>query len=141
MVTAAHDHPVVVAARSLLKEKEDGTLYLDDEGAALMAFGLEKHALDATLPAAIVALYDLAALLIEKGSQQPALKLLCTIQSVAHRLPVLTASDEETTRSAFGQPVVMAAPSHDAEKPEGSISVASFRDPGMQVPLSVRRRR
>ncbi len=140
-MTPAYDHPVVIAAQSILKAAEDGQLVLDAPGAALLTFGLRKHAADPTLPAAIVALYELAGVLIEKKrSPDAGLRLLECIRAVAPELACLSVVDEAKTSSALGHPIVKAAPPIDAESPEGSVRVASMVDPGNQVPASLRRR-
>ncbi len=133
MVTAAHDHPVVAAARSILKES-DGKFVLDEQGAALLMFGIQKHVDDPALPAAIVALFELAALLAERGSDAAARTLLEVIRAVTPLIPSLNVLDEEMAANALGTAVSRTAPVIDAATPEGTVRVATLHQPRVRRP-------
>ena len=100
---------------------------------ALIAFGLRKHGTDPTLPAAILALYDLGTALIEDAkAPETALRIFQCIAEVAPDLKCL--SNDESAAAKVGYEVERAAPKIDAAQPAGSLKVASFHDPGTGRP-------
>lgn len=140
-MTPNFEHPVYqVAVSRLVEGGEDGTPTISDDSLRLIAFGLRKHGNDPELPAAIVALYDLARGLIEEmKAPETAIRILTCIAGVAPELECL--KDAEGAVARIGAETVKAAPRIDDAAPEGALKLSSFQNPGMQTPFSLRNKK
>ena len=139
------DHPVVVIAQRVSQRGDDGVYRVDANGIALLEYTLRKFADDPSLPGGVLGLFALASgLTTEVGSSEAAAQILEVLARLRPELTALTRGAEaqrqaDAAAELSGAPE-KTAPRYDEAAPAGTMKVGSLGNPGMQMPVSVRKR-